>query len=197
MLLTNPHIIRGIPKLKDVERFWNGSFHEFCRLKALITLKQVNIEKILKREILVVYHLPKFTRKSGWTVNGTRRFGSFHRRISGSNGKSNLLFRTGYSKRKFVFHFFKDIFVTGFRPSRSFFAKWNLFVQMVNVIPEQILPVLNFTYHLPRQWTDRFALVNGKQPLFCDVLRRYVSQNTVLITGTLQLNRFTLLYVFQ
>ena len=42
MSLTNPHTIRGIPTLKDVERFLNGSFHEFCRLKALITLKQVN-----------------------------------------------------------------------------------------------------------------------------------------------------------
>ena len=36
------HTIRGIPQLKDVERFLNGSFHEFCRLKAFITLKQVN-----------------------------------------------------------------------------------------------------------------------------------------------------------
>ena len=40
--LTNPHTIRGRPTLKDVERFRNGSFHEFCRLKALITLKEVN-----------------------------------------------------------------------------------------------------------------------------------------------------------
>ena len=42
MSLTNPHTIRGRPTLKDVERFRNGSFHEFCRLKALITLKEVN-----------------------------------------------------------------------------------------------------------------------------------------------------------
>ena len=32
--------------------------------------------------------------------------------------------------------------------------------------------------------------------LFCGVLRRYVSQNIVTITGTLRLNRFTFLYVF-
>ena len=32
--------------------------------------------------------------------------------------------------------------------------------------------------------------------LFSGVLRRYVSQNIVTITGTLWLNRFTLLYVF-
>ena len=32
--------------------------------------------------------------------------------------------------------------------------------------------------------------------LFCGVLRRYVSQNIVAITGNLRLNRFTLFYVF-
>ena len=31
--------------------------------------------------------------------------------------------------------------------------------------------------------------------LFCGVLRRYVSQNIVAITGNLRLNRFTLFYV--
>ena len=36
MSLINPDTIRGRPTLKDVERFRNGSFHEFCRLKALI-----------------------------------------------------------------------------------------------------------------------------------------------------------------
>ena len=41
MSLTNSHTIRGRPTLKDVERFRNGSLHEFCRLKALITLKEV------------------------------------------------------------------------------------------------------------------------------------------------------------
>ena len=39
--LTNPHTIRGRPTLKDVERFrvLNGSFHEFCRLKAWLLLR--------------------------------------------------------------------------------------------------------------------------------------------------------------
>ena len=41
MSLTNPHTIRGRPTIKAVERFRYGSFHEFCRLKALITLKEV------------------------------------------------------------------------------------------------------------------------------------------------------------
>ena len=44
--LTNPHTIRGRPTLKDVERFRNGSFHEFCRLKAMITLKEVNTSDV-------------------------------------------------------------------------------------------------------------------------------------------------------
>ena len=52
MSLTNPHTIRGRPTLKDVERFRNGSFHEFCRLKALITLKEVNTSDVEKRRNL-------------------------------------------------------------------------------------------------------------------------------------------------
>ena len=36
----------------------------------------------------------------------------------------------------------------------------------------------------------------SREILSCGVLRRYVSQNIVAITGTLWLNRFTLLYVF-
>ena len=35
---------------------------------------------------------------------------------------------------------------------------------MVNVSPEQNLPILNFVYHLLKPWSDRFAHVNGKQP---------------------------------
>ena len=36
---------------------------------------------------------------------------------------------------------------------------------MVNAIPGRNLPVLNFAYHLPKSWTDRFAHghVNNKQ----------------------------------
>ena len=50
MSLTNPHTIRGRPTLKDVERFRNGSFYEFCRLKALITLKEVNTSDVETRK---------------------------------------------------------------------------------------------------------------------------------------------------
>ena len=41
---SSPH------ELKDVERFRNGSFHEFCRLKALITLKEVNTSYVETRK---------------------------------------------------------------------------------------------------------------------------------------------------
>ena len=40
------------------------------------------------------------------------------------------------SQQKFVFHFFKAMFDTSFRPFRPFSGKWNWFVQMVNTIPE-------------------------------------------------------------
>ena len=36
---------------------------------------------------------------------------------------------------------------------------------MVNGILERNLPVVNFAYHLPKPWSDRFAYVNGKQLL--------------------------------
>ena len=55
--MTSKKRLRGrLPKpgltLKDVERFRNGSIHEFCRLKALITLKEVNISHVEKRKNL-------------------------------------------------------------------------------------------------------------------------------------------------
>ena len=37
---------------------------------------------------VVVYHLLKVSGKSGWKVNGTHLFGSFHWKISGSNRTS-------------------------------------------------------------------------------------------------------------
>ena len=53
MSLTNPHTIRGTPTLKDVERFrdGNGSFHEFCRLKALITLTGAPNDRFLGNDL--------------------------------------------------------------------------------------------------------------------------------------------------
>ena len=57
---------------------------------------------------LVVYSFQKVSAKSVWKVSGTRLFGSFQRKTSGSNGTSEkvvLFFRTECSNQKFVFHF--------------------------------------------------------------------------------------------
>ena len=73
-------------------------------------------------ETRVVYHLQQLSGNSGWKVNGTRLFGSFQWKISGSNGMSEkvvLFFWTECSKRKFVYHL-NLIFDTGFRLSRPF-----------------------------------------------------------------------------
>ena len=75
--------------------------------------------------IQVVYHLQNVSGKSGWKVNGIRRFGSFSRKFTETTKglkSQSCFFRTEYSNWKFEFHFFKAIFGTGFRSSRSFFG---------------------------------------------------------------------------
>ena len=84
--------------------------------------------------------------------------------------KGSPVFRTEYSKRKFVFNFFKAIFDTGFRPSRRFFG--NLIC--TNAIPGRHLPVLNFPYHelypncestgLPMQMVNNLCIRFHVQP---------------------------------
>ena len=109
----------------------------------------------------------KVSQKPGYKVNGTRLFRLFKWKISGSNGTSEkvVLFPGSECfKRKFVCHFFKAFFHTSSRLSRPFWGVWNRFVQMVNAILGWNLPALNFAYHLPKPWTDRFAHVNSKQP---------------------------------
>ena len=64
-----------------------------------------------------------------------------------------------------MFHFFKAIFYTSFRLSLPFFGKCSWFVQMVNEILWRRWPVLNFGYHIPKPWMDRFAHANNKQQL--------------------------------
>ena len=115
-----------------------------------------------------MYHLPNVSGKSGWKVTEIRLFGLFSRKFPETTKglkRWSCFLRTEYSNRKFVFHLFKAIFDTDFRPSRSFFGKWNWFIQMVNAIPGRNLPVLNFTYLLPRRWTNRFTNVDGNQLL--------------------------------
>ena len=43
----------GKINVKDVELFRNGSVHESCRLKALITLEEVNTSMVEKRRIFM------------------------------------------------------------------------------------------------------------------------------------------------
>ena len=84
---------------------------------------------------------------------------------------------------------------------------------VIILVMKQIgLPLRGRPILLTRMTTDRIGLHSVLLPsqispnrmrkyysgeiLFCGVLRRYVSQNIVAITGTLRLNRFVLLYVF-
>ena len=93
---------------------------------------------------------------------------AWHRlKNTGSSGTSEKcpVFPVGMFQTEVVFHFIKAICDTSFRPSRTLIGKWIWFVQMVNPIPGLNLLVLNSAYHLPKLWTDRFAHVNGKQPL--------------------------------
>ena len=127
--------------------------------------------------IMVVYHLQKDSGKFSWKfkkVNGTRLFGSFQRKISGNNGTSEkvvLFFPTEYSKQKFVFHSSKPslIPVSGLRG--RFPINGTDSHNVVNANPGRNLPVLNFAYHLPKPWTDRFAHVDGKQPITQQFIR--------------------------
>ena len=41
-----------------LELFWNGSVHKFYRLKALITLEQVNSLVVEKKRILISKRVP-------------------------------------------------------------------------------------------------------------------------------------------
>ena len=108
-----------------------------------------------------VSQLQKVSRKPGWKVNGTGLFGLFQRKISASNGASEkvvLFFWTECSKRKFVFYFYKAIFDTSFRPSRSFFGKWNWFVLMVNAFQERTYWSLILRTFSPKRWPTGFAM---------------------------------------
>ena len=108
-----------------------------------------------------VYQLQKGSRKPGCKVNGTGLLGSFQRKISGSNGTSGkvfMFFRTECSKRKFVFHFFKAIFDTSFRPSRSFFGKWNWFVLMVKAFQERTYWSWILRTFSPNLWPTGIAM---------------------------------------
>ena len=143
---------------------WRNAEH-YAVSRSLLLSFQITPFFSTSRLFTIEKEFPENRLESRWNTP----LGSFQRKISGSKGTSEkvvLFFRTEYSKREFVFHFFKAIFDTSFRPSRSFFGKWNWLVQMVNAIPGRNFPVLNFECHLPKPWTDWFANVKGKQTIF-------------------------------
>jgi len=105
----------------------------------------------------VVFPLPKKSGNSGWDVNGTRLFGSFHRKFSGKKGISKKVVPFSWWKLpngKFVFHLqisrlhcFYDQFHT-FRGVLSGQAslgslEWNLW-QMERHFPKRKFPVETF-----------------------------------------------------
>ena len=51
---------------------------------------------------------------------------------------------------------------------------------MVNASPERNFPRRKFAYHLPKPQTNRFAQVNGKQPVCLSVLCQSVSWSVCL-----------------
>ena len=121
--------------------------------------------------LFIIYK--KVSGKSGWKVTGTRLFGSFRWIIPGDGGSEKvvLLYRWECSKQKFVFHFLpRHLWYQLQTFAAVFFGKCKWLVKMANSIPEWNLLVFSFAYHLPKPRADRFAHVNGKQPLFLFIL---------------------------
>ena len=87
---------------KAASIFVCSSFAPCIQNSSLLSVEE--LENPATEATEVVYHLQQFSGKTGWRVNGTRRFGSSQRKISGSNGTSEkvvLFFRMECSKRKY------------------------------------------------------------------------------------------------
>ena len=146
--------IKGLLKKNLFEAIVCGEKSSCCTLQPLVCFVSCHVIVI---EITGCLPFTKIFQKIRLESKWRTTFWVVPLKISGSNGTSEkvvLFFWTEYSKRNFASHFVKAIFDTGFRPSRPFFL-------VINAIPGRNLRVLNFVYHLPRPWTDRFAHVNG------------------------------------
>ena len=113
---------------------------------------------------MVVYHLQKVSRKSGWKENGTRIIGvpAENFREQRKIWKGVVLFpRSEQSKRKFAFLFFAVIFDTSYRPSRPLFGKKICTNSKRDYRTKFTSPKFFLPYS--QTLTDRFADVNGKQ----------------------------------
>ena len=121
----------------------------------------------------VAYHLQKVSGKSDWKVNRTRLFGSFRRKISGSNGtpeKVVLFFRTE-SFTEILVPFLESHLWYQFQAFGAVFSvNGTNLCKMWMRFRDEIYQIayLNFASHFSKPWTDRFAHVNahGKQPKF-------------------------------
>ena len=85
-------------------------------------------------------------------------------------GRSGGLFWSNGTSEKvilfFEFHFLKAVFDTSLGVRNRFSVdRADLYTDMVNAI----FPCPIFACHLPKPWTDRFARVDGKQPILTTV----------------------------
>ena len=92
----------------------------------------------------VVYHLPKFSRKSGWVVL------SENFREQQNIWKGGPVFSGQNIPNWIRVPYLQSHLWNRVQAFAVVFGKWNWFVQMVNAIPGRNLPGLNFAYHL---WT--------------------------------------------
>ena len=102
---------------------------------------------------MVIFHLPKNSGNSGWDVNGTRFFGSFHWTFSGINGISKKVvpFSPWKLSNQNVFHLQISrlyCFYHQFQTFRGLLRgqaslgslEWNLW-QMERAFPKRIFPI--------------------------------------------------------
>ena len=100
-----------------------------------------------------VFHLPRDSGNSGWVVNGTWFFGSFHWKISGKNGTSEKVVpfsRWKLPNGKFVFHLQNSRFYCFYHQFQTFRGllngqmslgslEWSLW-QMERALPKRKFP---------------------------------------------------------
>ena len=107
--------------------------------------------------MMVVYHLQKCSGKSGSSQNILRS--------NGTSKKEVLSFRMEYSKQKFV-PFLQSCLWCQFQAFAVIFQWMELICSNGKRNSDIKFTSPEFVYHLLKQWTDWFAHVNGKQPMF-------------------------------
>ena len=130
---------------RETENLFTG--YPFLDMPVLLSLPMLHV-------ILVVYQLQKVTGKSDGEVNTTWLFGSFQRKISGSNGKSEkviLLFPNGsscvISSKPFLFQalasFFREmglICTNGKSDSRTKYTSFEFCLSFAQTVNRPVCP---------------------------------------------------------